>query len=150
MKKYLIFSTLSFIMISFFIELMMSSHIGFTVFAGFNWFLNPNLFSVSNVLIWTIQGLALSFAAYLYVQPKSALIDGFRFGLITGLLFIMVILFNMLIHVNHSIYPFFSEALLPLVTLQLLGFALNGWLFGLMFEIFSPKQLSQKSLWSIA
>ena len=78
------------------------------------------------------------------------MVDGFRFGLISGLLFIIVILFHMLINVDHSIYPFYANSLLPLVTLQLLGFALNGWIFGLMFEVFSPKQPTHMSLWSLA
>ncbi len=150
MKKYLIFSTLSFILVSFLIDLMMSSNPGFSTFAGFNWLLSSSLFSINNTITWSIEGLAISFAAYLYIQPRTGLVDGFRFGLITGLLFILLLLFNMMIHVNHSIYPFFSESLLPLVTLQLLGFALNGWLFGLMFELYSPKALNMTRMWSIS
>ncbi len=150
MKNYLIFSTLSFILISLLIELSMSSQIGFAIFTKFNWLLSPNLFSVHHMLTWIIHGLVLSSVAYLYIQVKTALVDGFRFGLITGLLFIMVALLNMLINVDHSIYPFYADSLLPLVTLQLLGFALNGWIFGLMFEVFSPKQSNHMNLWSLA
>ena len=150
MKKYLIFSTLSFTLISFLIELMMSSNPGFSTFKGFNWLLSSSLFSSINIITWGIEGLAISFAAYLYIQAKSALVDGFRFGLITGLLFIMLLLFNMMIQVDHSIYPFLAESLLPLVALQLLGFVLSGWLFGLMFEVFSPKSTHVNSMWTIA
>ncbi|MCX7552755.1 hypothetical protein OS175_02595 [Marinicella sp. S1101] len=150
MKIYLLFSTLSFILISFLIDLMMSNNPGFTTYAGFNGLLSTHLFSVKNTIIWGIEGLALSFAAYLYVMPKTALSDGFRFGLITGLMFVLILLFNMMFQYDYSNYPFFSDSLLPLVILQLIGFAVNGWIFGLMFELFSTNQKYTIRIWSIA
>lgn len=150
MKKYLLFATLSFALVAVFIEIMMSSQAGFATFAGFNWFLNPNMLSLSHVLTWLLHGLALSFAAFLYMNRQSALHDGLRFGIITGLVFVLLVLFNLMWQIDHSHYPFLAEALLPLVSLQLLGFAVSGWLFGLMYDMFSPKLPTIHSLWSLA
>ncbi len=150
MKKYHLFATLSFVFVSVLIEIMMSTHTGFTTFAGFNWFINPNMLSVSHILTWIIHGLALSFAAFLYMNRQSALADGLRFGIITGLVFVLLVLFNLMWQIDHSHYPFLAEALLPLVSLQLLGFAVSGWLFGLMYDMFSPKLSTIHSLWSLA
>ncbi len=150
MKKFYFYSTLSFILVSFLIETLMSSQAGFTTFAGFNWFINPKILSLSNVITWLLQGLALSFAASLYMQRASALVDGVRFGMITGWLFVLLILFNMMLQIDHSHYPFLADSLLPLISLQLLGFVVSGWLLGLMYEIFSPMFPTNQSLWSLA
>ncbi len=150
MKKYYIYSTLSFVLVSLLIEIMMSSQSGFTTFAGFNWFISTDLINTTNLLSWSIQGLALSFAAFLYIKQKSAMYDGVRFGLIAGFLFTLIILFNMMWQIDHSHYPFLANSLLSLTGLQILGFTLSGWIFGLMYEIYSPKLPTIKSLWSLA
>lgn len=150
MKKYFVFSTLSFALISFLVEMMMSTQSGFTTFAGFNWFISTELISVSHILVWLIQGLALSFAAYLYIDSDTALSDGFRFGLMAGLLFILVVLFNLMFKLDHSYYSFLASSLLPLSLLQLIGFSINGWVFGLLFELFSPELPTNKTLWTLA
>ncbi len=150
MKKYHLFATLSFAFISFLIEMMMSAQAGFNTFAGFNWFLSKDLLSTNQILIWLGQGIALSFAAFLYINKKNALLDGFRFGLITGLLFILLALFNLMFQLDNSHYAFLASSLLPLSLLQLIGFCINGWIFGLLFEMFSPELPTNKSLWSLA
>ena len=150
MKKYYIYSTLSFVMVSLLVEIMMSSQAGFTTFAGFNWFISTELISMNNLLSWSLEGFALSFAAFLYIKQKSALSDGFRFGLITGLLFTLIILFNMMWQIDHSFYPFLADSLLALTGIQLLGFAVSGLVFGLLYEIYSPELPTNKSLWSLA
>lgn len=150
MKKYLTFSVLSFIFVFLLIELIMSSKPGFTTYAGFNWFINPELISWNQVITWLIQGLALSFAAFLYMNPEDKLSGGFRFGLITGLLFSIIVLFNMMWQLESTMYQFFADGLLPLTGLYVLGFALSGWLFGLMYELFTPELESNKDLWSLA
>lgn len=150
MKKYFVFSTLSFTWVFFLIELIMSTDVGFTTFANFNWFISPSLLYWTNIVTWLVQGLALSFAAYLYMTPEDKLAGGFRFGLITGLLFSLLALFNMMWQIDHNSYGFFAESLLPLTGLYVLGFAISGWFFGLMFEVFSPEFPTIKKLWSVA
>ncbi len=150
MKKYAIYSTLSFTFVFFLIELIMSNNAGFSTYAGFNWLIPLELLTWSHLLTWMIQGSALSFAAFLYIKPKESLSDGFRFGLITGLLFSIMVLFNMMGQVDHIANTFFADSLLPLTGLYLLAFMLSGWLFGLMFEIFTPEFPSIKKLWSLA
>ncbi|MEZ5471100.1 MAG: hypothetical protein R3E90_04915 [Marinicella sp.] len=150
MKKYLLFSVLSFTLVFLLIELIMSNKPGFVTYAGFNWFINPDLISWDHVLTCLIQGLALSFAAFLYMNPEDKLSGGFRFGLITGLLFSIIVLFNMMWQVESNMYPFFAEGLLSLTGLYVLGFALSGWLFGLMFELFTPELGSNRDMWSLA
>ncbi len=150
MKKYAIYSTLSFTFVFFMIELIMSSKAGFNTYAGYNWLIPTELFTWTHALTWMLQGLALSFAAFLYINTEDSLADGFRFGLITGLLFSIMVLFNMMVQVDHITYQFFADALLPLTGLFVLGFAIAGWLFGLMFEVFTPEFPSVKVLWSMA
>jgi len=150
MKKYAIYSTLSFTFVFFMIELIMSTKAGFTTYAGYNWLIQIELFTWTHFLTWMIQGAALSFAAFLYIKPDYSLSDGFRFGLITGLLFSIIVLFNMMIQVDHITYQFFGDSLLPLTGLYVLGFAISGWLFGLMFEVFTPEFPNIKKLWSLA
>ncbi len=150
MKKYAIYSTLSFTFVFFMIELIMSAKAGFTIYAGYNWLIHTELLTWTHLLTWMVQGAALSFAAFLYIKPKESLSDGFRFGLITGLLFSILVLFNMMGQVDHMTYLFFANSLLPLTGLYVLGFAISGWLFGLMFEIFAPEFPTIKSLWSMA
>lgn len=149
MKKYLLFSTLAYALISLLIEIMMSGRPGFTTFAGFHWFLNANILTVDHLLTWVLQGLGLSFAGYLYINKTTPLFDGVRFGLITGLLFLMLMLFNMMVHLDAVSYQFFAEALLPLTGLYLLGFAISGWFFGLLYEAFGPQHSSPEHLWSL-
>ena len=150
MKKYYIYSTLSFVLVSLLIEIMMSSQAGFTTFTGFNWFISTDLVNPTKLFTWSVEGLALSFAAFLYIKPKSTISDGFRFGLITGFLFTLIILFNMMFKIDHSHYPFLADSLLTLSALQLLAFVISGWVFGLLFELFSPEFPTNKSLWSMA
>ncbi len=150
MKKYAIYSTLSFTFVFFMIETIMSSKAGFNTYAGYNWLIHTDIFTTEHFLVWMVQGAALSFAAYLYIKPEYSLADGFRFGLITGLLFSVIVLFNMMIQVDHITYLFFANSLLPLTGLYILGFAISGWLFGLMFEVFTPEFPSVKKLWSLA
>lgn len=150
MKKYAIYSTLSFTFVFFMIELIMSGQAGFNTYAGFNWLIPTELFTWSHFLTWMLQGLALSFAAFLYINPADSLSDGFRFGLITGLLFSIVVLFNMMVQIDHITYQFFADSLLPLTALFVLGFAISGWLFGLVFEVFTPAFPSVRVLWSMA
>ncbi|TDR20517.1 hypothetical protein C8D91_1491 [Marinicella litoralis] len=149
MKKYAVFSTLSFVSVFIMIELIMSNKAGFTIYAGFNWLIHVELFSWTHLLTWMLQGAALSFAAFLYMKPNESLADGFRFGLITGLLFSIVVLFNMMGKVDHNTYQFFADSLLPLTGLYILGFTISGWLFGLMFELFAPEFPTIKNLWSM-
>lgn len=149
MKKYLLFSTLAYALISLLIEIMMSGRPGFTTFAGFHWFLNSNILTVDHLLTWVLQGLGLSFAGYLYINKTTPLFDGVRFGLITGLLFLMLMLFNMMVHLDAVSYQFFAEALLPLTGLYLLDFAISGWFFGLLYEAFGPQYTSPDQLWSL-
>lgn len=149
MKNYFVFATLSFTLVAATIELLMSSNAGFSTFSNYSWLLTGQILSLSHITLWLTQGLALAAAAFLFINPKSTLNDGLRFGLITGLLYILLILFNMMIQVDHSFYAFFENNLLPLVGLQLLGFAVSGWLFGLMFELFAPKFPQINGLWSM-
>lgn len=149
MKKYVIYSTLSFTFVFFMIELIMSAKAGFTIYAGYNWLVQTELLTWAHLLTWMAQGAALSFAAFLYIKPTESLSDGFRFGLITGLLFSIMVLFNMMVQVDHITDQFFANSLLPLTGLYVLGFAISGWLFGLMFEIFTPELPTIKNLWSI-
>lgn len=150
MRSYIIFSTISYVFITAIIELLMATNPGFSTYFGFNWLLTADMWTTSHILLWSLQGLVLSFTAFVFIDSKSSLEGGLRFGLITGLLYVMVILFNMLIHVDHSYYSFFEQSLLPLVGLQLLGFAVTGWIFGLMYELFAPKFPNAKTLWSLA
>jgi hypothetical protein len=140
----------SFTLVFLLIELIMSTKPGFITYAGFNWFINPEIIALDHIFTWLIQGLALSFSAFLYMNPKDKLSGGFRFGLITGLLFSIIVLFNMMWQLEPNIYTFFAESLLPLTGLYVTGFALSGWLFGLMFELFTPELKSNKDLWSLA
>jgi len=149
MKKYIIYSTLSFSFVFFMIELIMSNKAGFTVYAGFNWLVHTELLTWTQCLTWLSQGATLSFTAFLYMKPTESLADGFRFGLITGLLFSLVVLFNMMWQLDHITNLFFAQSLLPLTGLYVLGFTITGWLFGLMFELFAPNFPSIKSLWSM-
>lgn len=149
MKKYLFFSTLSFSMVFILIELIMSTKPGFITYAGFSWFINPEIISATHVVSCLIHGLALSFAAYLYMNPTDKISGGFRFGLITGLLFSIIVLFNMMWQIEPQIYRFFAGSLLPLTGLYVLGFTLTGWLFGLMFELFTPELKSNRDMWSL-
>lgn len=128
----------------------MSTQPGFTTYAGLNWFINADLLNLNNLWVWTIEGLVLGAAAYAYINPKHALQDGFRFGLITGMLFTLMVLFNLMWQINHSYYPFLAESLLSLTLMQVLGFAFSGWLFGLLYEILAPRFPNIKSLWSLA
>jgi uncharacterized integral membrane protein len=150
MKKYAIYSTLSFTFVFFMIETIMSSKAGFNTYAGFNWLIHTEIFTIEHFLIWMLQGAALSIAAFLYINTEDSLADGFRFGLITGLLFSILVLINMMVQIDHITYQFFADALLPLTGLYVLGFAIAGWLFGLMFEVFTPEFPSVKVLWSLA
>lgn len=150
MKKYMFYSTLSFTFVFFLIEMIMSGHADFITFAGFNWMIQTEVLSLSHTLTWLLQGAALSMAAYVYMNPDDGLAGGFRFGLITGLLFTLMVLFNMIWQVQHISYGFFADSLLSLSGLYVLGFALSGWLFGLMFEIFTPEFNDMKKLWSLA
>ena len=149
MKKFLLFSTLSYVLISLLIELMMSGRPGFTTFAGFHWFLNPSILTTEHLLTWILQGLGLSFAGFLYINKTTPLFDGVRFGLITGLLFLMMVLFNMMVQLDTVSYQFLAESLLPLTVLYLLGFAISGWFFGLMYEAFGPQYSTPDHLWSL-
>lgn len=149
MKKYLFFSTLSYTLVFLTIELIMSTKPGFTTFAGFNWLINQELINSSHLISCLLQGLTLSFAAFLYMNPEDKISGGFRFGLITGLLFAILVLFNMMWQVDSNIYQFFADSLLPLTTLYISGYALSGWLFGLMFELFTPELKSNRDLWSL-
>ncbi|WP_223787345.1 hypothetical protein [Marinicella meishanensis] len=150
MKPYLTFTTLSFIMVSFLVEIMMSTQPGFITYAGFSWFISTDLINFNYLLVWTLEGLVLGTAAFAYINPKSALQDGFRFGLMTGFLFTLMVLFNVMWQIDHSHYPFLAESLLSLTLIQVLGFALSGWLFGLLYEITAPRFPNIKSLWSLA
>lgn len=150
MKKYLLFSVLSFTLVFLLIELIMSTKPGFITYAGFNWFINPEILTLNHVFMWLIQGLALSVAAFLYMSPEDKLSGGFRFGLITGLLFSIIVLFNMMWQLEPNLYLFFAEGLLPLTALYVMGFAISGWLFGLMFELFTPELESNQDMWSMA
>ena len=150
MNKYLVFSTLSFTLVFFLIELIMSGHSGFSTFAGFNWLINLNILSLSHLSVWLLQGLVLSMAAFIYLKPNEGMAGGFQFGMITGLLFTLLVLFNMMWQIDAIDYGFFSESLLTLTGLYVLGFTISGWLFGLMFELFSPEFPSVRQLWSLA
>jgi hypothetical protein len=150
MNKYLTFSTLAFTFVFFMIELIMSSSAGFNTYAGFNWLINSEMLSLSHLAGWLIQGLALSYAAFLYLRPEDGMAGGFRFGVITGLLFSLLVLFNMMWQLETIHYGFFAESLLSLTTLYVLGFTISGWLFGLMFELFSPEFPNVRQLWSLA
>lgn len=150
MKKYLLFSTLSFTVIFLLIEMIMSNKPGFVTYAGFSYLINPELISPLHLLNILLQGFALSFAAFLYMNPQDKLSGGFRFGLMTGLLFAIIVLFNMMWQLESGMYPFFAEALLPLTSLYVMGFAISGWLFGLMFELFTPELTSNQDMWSLA
>lgn len=150
MKKYAIYSTLSFTFVFFMIQLIMSTKAGFNTYAGYNWLVQIELMTWTHLLTCVVQGAVLSLAAFLYIKPKESLTDGFRFGLITGLLFSIIVLFNMMFQVDHITYQFFADSLLPLTGLYVLGFAISGWLFGLMFEVFTPEFPNIKTLWSIA
>lgn len=143
MKKYLIFSTLSYVMISLLVNFSSANDHGFMTFAAFSWYISPELLTLKSMMTCVVLGAVLSVCAYFYIQPKTALVDGFRFGLISGLVIMMVVLFNMMIHVEHDLYAFFAESLLSLVSIQLLGFVLMGWLFGLIFKISTKHTVKQ-------
>ena len=147
---YLLFATLSYVLVSLMIEILMSGQPGFTTFAGFHWFLNPTILTANHMLLWFLQGLGLSFAGYLYINKFTPLFDGVRFGLITGLLFVLMMLFNMMVHLDEVSYHFFADALLPLTGLYLLGFAISGWFFGLMYEAFGPRMTDIRTQWTLA
>ncbi|MFC3192894.1 hypothetical protein ACFODZ_01445 [Marinicella sediminis] len=150
MKQYLTFSTLSFVLVFFLIELIMSADSGFRTYAGYNWLIHTEILSVSHILTWIAQGLVLGFAAFVYLRPEEGMAGGIQFGVITGWLFTLLVLFNMMWQVEAIDYGFFAESLLPLTGLYVLGFTISGWLFGLMFELFSPEFPSVRQLWSLA
>jgi len=150
MKNYLFYSTLSFTLVFCLIELFMSRQAGFSTFAEFNWLVDVELMSVKHMVVWLVQGFVLSFANYVYINSKHSLVGGLRFGLITGLLFTLLVLFNMMFQVDHLLYPFFADSLLALCAIYVLGFVLCGGLFGLLVVVFDTEYPGIHQLWSLA
>ena len=132
------------------IELMMSTHPGFVTLTGFHWFLTPDLWQTTHVLSWLAQGLVLSFVAYLFIDSQRVIAEGLRFGLITGIVFVLLVLFNMMFQLDHTHYAFFQDSLMTLMAWQVFGLTLSGWAFGLIYALYEPQFPQIKTLWSLA
>ena len=143
MKKYLFYSSLSFLLITLTVDIIHSTNSGYKTFESFNWMTSHYEFSALNVILGLIQGLVLSTVAAVYIKAKTALTDGFRFGMMAGLAIVLVELFIMLIHVNDGMYAFFTDSLLSFVVIQVIGYSVIGYLFGLLFEICLEHEINE-------
>ncbi len=129
------YAALSFTVISSLTEQLISQLNGSAVFFQYNWFLYTDLNYMSQILIWWTEGLAISFLAYFYMATNTARTDGLRFGIIFGMLVILLVLFNMMLHLEQNLYPFFADSLLLLTAVQTFGFMASGWVFGLLYNM---------------
>lgn len=145
MTKFLTVSGLIYTLLFTMMEWVLSEYTGYSTFKTYNCFAVAGFISTQCLLVFLAQGMLFSLIAAIYMKPESAKIDGFRFGLITGLTVVLMALFNMLFQINNHMYEFFSSELIYIVMLMLAAYMLLGSVVGFLFSMILSKELDQKA-----